>query len=139
MKQLLRTGVLALSLVGGLAAQTAAGPIIFNNSTRMDYQTIRVAQDSPLAAITVFAAIDIAQIGVMTDLDADGDIKFLIFDLTTDALLYSTAGQSFTDDGLTFKVSSVFPTFTLLPGITVRHRWHCHGRGPVGRKQRVRR
>jgi hypothetical protein len=66
----------------------------------------------------VSVATDITQIGVLNDLTSDGHLKFLIFDSTTNTLLFETGSQAFVDDGFTFKLSSPFAAFTLLPGMT---------------------
>jgi hypothetical protein len=118
MKNRLRAATLLMGLVGSLAAPVDASPILFDNSSRGDFSTIRDVGDSPLAAITVGVPTDIDQIGVMNDLGISGNLKFLIFDLGTSALLLSTASQPFADTGLSFKLSNVFPAFTLLPGVT---------------------
>lgn len=116
MKQRLLVGVAAAMLVGATATGADAS-IIFDNASRGDFLSSRGAGDSPLAAITVSVATGIDQIGVMNDLDTNGNIKFLIFDLTSTSLLFSTGAQAFVDNGLSYKLSTVFPTFTLLPGI----------------------
>ena len=116
--RLLAIATLTLASVAGITARADASPIIFDNISRVDFQSIRAAQNSPLAAITVSVATDIDQIGVHNDLAADGNLKFLIFDLNTNALLFSTGSQAFVDNGLTFKLSNAFAAFTLLPGIT---------------------
>jgi len=118
MKRILAVATLALASIAGVTARAEASPIIFDNVSRVDFQTIRPAQNSPLAAITVSVATNIDQIGVHNDLEANGNLKFLIFDLNTQALLFSTGSQAFVDNGLTFKLSNPFAAFTLLPGIT---------------------
>jgi PEP-CTERM motif len=117
MKGTFRVGVLTAMLFGGLVAQAAAAPIIFDNSSREDFQSSRIPEFSPLADITVSAATDITQIGVLVDLNSNGNLKFLIFNLDTHALLFSTGPEAFVDNGLTFKLSDPFADFTLMPGI----------------------
>jgi hypothetical protein len=95
-----------------------AGQLLFDNSSRADFTSSRGAESSPLAAITVSTSTSIDQIGAMVDLNSNGDLKFLIFNLDTHQLLFSTGSTAFVDNGLTFKVSSVFADFTLNPGIT---------------------
>lgn len=58
----------------------------------------------------------ITQIGVLTNLASSGNIKFLIFNAGTTALLFQSGPQLFVDDGLTFKVSTSFAPFILQPG-----------------------
>jgi hypothetical protein len=118
MKRIVTVATLALVAVAGVAARAEASPIIFDNVSRVDFQTIRGAQDSPVAAITVSVATDIDQIGVHNDLASNGNLKFVIFDLNSQVLLFSTGPQAFVDNGLTFKLSNPFAAFTLLPGIT---------------------
>src|SRR5262245_313256 len=101
-------------MVGGRAEATS---IIFNNVSRFDFQSSRVAEFSPLADITVAAPTVITEIGVYNDLASNGNLKFLIFNLDTNALLFQSAPQAFVDDGLSFKLSNIFAPFTLLPGI----------------------
>jgi PEP-CTERM motif len=108
----LSAGCLALGI-----AQLAQATIIFDNSARQDFTSNRSAEGSPLAAITVAAPTQINQIGAMVDLSGNGNLKFLIFNLGTSALLFESVPIAFVDDGLTFKLSPVFADFTLNPGI----------------------
>ena len=109
-------GMLALGLIASLVPANAA--LIFDNSSRGDFQSGRGPEFSPLAAITVSTNVDISQIGAMVDLNSDGNMRFLIFNLDTNALLLATPSAPYTDTGLAFQVSPVFSTFTLTPGIT---------------------
>jgi len=111
-----KTTLLALAFT--VAILPCEAGIILDDSSRMDFQSVRGVGNSPLAAITVSAPTSINQIGAMVDLDSDGDLKFLIFDLDSSSLLLATGPQAFVDDGLTFKLSSAFSPFTLNPGIT---------------------
>jgi len=113
-----RLVALALVATGLFAGPAPAGPILFDNSSRADFQSNRGAANSPLAAITVAQATSIAQIGAMVDLNSAGNLRFLIFNLDTQALLFATAAVPFADDGNTFKVSPEFAAFTLNPGVT---------------------
>jgi hypothetical protein len=118
MRRALPIATFAVIAVASTAAAVQASPIIFDNVSRADFTSGRPAGNSPLAAITVSSSIDIDQIGVHTDLDANGSLKFVIFNLGTDALLFATPAQAFVDNGLTYKLSNPFASFTLLPGIT---------------------
>jgi len=91
---------------------------MFDNSSRQDFTSVRGAEDSPLAIITVSAATSIDQIGAFVDLSSAGNLKFVIFDATTDALLFGTGPIAFADTGLDFKLSPVFADFTLNTGVT---------------------
>ena len=94
-----------------LAASPCSADLLFDNSSRADFTSSRSAGTSPLAAITVSTSTTIDQIGAMVDLSLDGNMKFLIFNLNTRALLFSTGSSAYVDDGLTFKVSPVFYQF----------------------------
>ena len=100
----------------GLTQANAA--LIFDNSSRGNFQSIRVAESSPLAAITVSTNVDIGQIGAMVNLASNGNMRFLIFNLDTLALLLSTPSAPYADTGLAFHLSPIFSAFTLMPGIT---------------------
>lgn len=97
--------VVALSLAIGSAAQAQ---IVFDNVSRMDFQSIRAAGSSPLAAITVSSVQQLNQIGVQMDPNTDGNLKFLLFDLGTSTLLFSTASIPFLDTGSQFYLSPIF-------------------------------
>ena len=117
MKDTLRAGAVAVLALVAIEGRAQASPIIFNDLPRQDFLSGRAAENSPLADITVSAATNIDQIGVYNDLNSDGNLKFLIFDLDSHALLFQTGSQAFVDDGLSFKLSNAFAPFTLLPGI----------------------
>lgn len=106
-----------LLILGALGTTACYGTLIFDNAVRGDFQTNRAAGDSPLAAITVSGATTINAIGALVDLNSAGNLKFLIFDLDTNVLLFSSLSQAFADDGLAYKVSSDFAPFILQPGI----------------------
>jgi hypothetical protein len=110
----IRSAALALC-ASALPAQAA---IIFNNVARQDFTTNRGIGDSPLAIINVSAATTINQIGAYVDLASAGNLKFLIYNATTNALLFSTGPVAFADDGLAFKLSPIFTGFTLNAGVT---------------------
>jgi hypothetical protein len=108
-----------LLLLGSFAfAFPAYAGIVFDNSSRMDFQSIRNAEDSPLAIITVSAPTLIDQIGAMVDLSTDGNLEFLIFDFPTSTLLFNSGPVAFADTGLNFHLSPVFASFLLNPGTT---------------------
>ena len=108
---------IAALLTMSVASVAHASPIIFNDVSRFDFQSMRGAGTSPLAIINVSAPTFIDQIGVYNDLNSDGNLEFLIFNANTNALLFQSASQLFIDDGLSFKLSNGFAPFTLLPGI----------------------
>lgn len=115
--KVLRALLIASALVFVAADPSQAG-LLFDDASRADFTSTRSAGDSPLAAITVSAPTAINQIGALVDLNADGNLKFLIFDLNSHALLFSTGSTAYLDDGLHYKVSPVFSDFVLNPGIT---------------------
>ena len=104
--------VLALS-----AAAEANAVIVFNNAARQDFQTSRGAGSSPVAAITVSSTQFLNQIGVSLDPTGNANLKFVVFNLDTQALLFSTGPVSFADVGSGFYLSPTFTPFTLTPGI----------------------
>jgi PEP-CTERM motif len=117
MKDTLRAGAVAVLALVAIEGRAQASPIIFNDLAREDFQSVRGAGSSPLADITVSVATSIDQIGVHNDLSSDGNLKFLIFDLDSHALLFQSGPQAFVDNGLSFKLSNPFAPFILLPGI----------------------
>jgi hypothetical protein len=116
MRRLITVWVCA-AILFAWSTQSQAG-IIFDNSSRGDFQSNRGAADSPIAAITVSAATSINQIGAMLDPSSNGDLKFVIFDLGNSTLLFQTGSQAFVDTGLGFYLSAAFASFTLNPGTT---------------------
>lgn len=117
MKNTLRAGVVTICAWAAIAGSAQASTIVFNDVSRFDFQSGRGPEFSPLAAITVSAATTIDEIGVYNDLNSNGNLEFLIFNLDTATLLFKSASQAFVDDGLSFKLSNPFAPFTLLPGI----------------------
>ena len=93
---------IAALLTMSVASIAHASPIIFNDVSRFDFQSMRGAGTSPLAIINVSAPTFIDQIGVYNDLNSDGNLEFLIFNANTNALLFQSASQLFIDDGLSF-------------------------------------
>lgn len=114
----MRRRLLVTLAVSLLAAPRADAQVLFDNLARRDFGSSRGIGDSPIAQITVSSATDINQIGAHWDPSGSGNIKFLIFNLGTSSLLFSTASAGFTDVGLGFYQSAFFPTFTLNPGVT---------------------
>jgi hypothetical protein len=80
--------------------------IIFDNSSRGDAQSNREAENSSIAAITVSAPTSIGQIGAMLDPSGNGNLRYVIFNLGTSALLFQTGPQAFVDTGLGFYLSA---------------------------------
>ena len=108
----------ALFTALALTATTQANAVIvFDNISRQDFTSSRGAGDSPLAAITVSATQQLNQIGVYMDPTGNANLKFLVFNLGTGALLFST-NASFNDVGLGYYTSTAFTPFQLNPGTT---------------------
>lgn len=103
----------ALTAVTQANADTA-----FDNVSVYNFLSSRSAGSSPLAAITVGSTQQLNQISAYLDPASSGDLKFLVFDLGTRDLLFSTAAASFTDVGLGYYSSATFTPFQLNPGIT---------------------
>lgn len=112
-----KQGLVGLSLVAALAATPAQAVLIFDNGPGTSASN-RGAESSPGAQLQISSDTTIDQIAVKVDLNAAGNLKFLIFDHATHTLLFSTAAQAFADDGDTYKTSAVFAPFTLLAGQT---------------------
>ena len=70
----------------------------------------------------------INQIGVLVDLNSDGDLKFLIDDATSNTFLLITPAKAFTDDGNDFKLSDTFSPVTLL----ANHQYYIGAIADVG-------
>jgi hypothetical protein len=96
-------------------ARTAQAALVFGDSSTGGTSS-RNAGDSPISSLTVGQNTPINQIGVLVDLNSDGDLKFVINDATSNSFVLITAAQAVTDDGDTFKLSSTFSPVTLLAG-----------------------
>jgi PEP-CTERM motif len=109
-------------LLGSLAfsvSLAAYATIIFDNSSvASGFFSFRGAGSSPLALIDVAHPTAINQIGVLADLDSNGDLRFLIFDNGIQALLFDSGTVAFIADGFHFRLSPTFPSFILQPGVT---------------------
>jgi hypothetical protein len=115
----MRTVFACVALVlGGAVATTGAAKaaLIFDNFDAGGFTTVRGAGDSPGTLITVGASnVTIGQIGVRNDLNANGNLEFLIFDHPSHTLLFASAAKAFVDDGMSWKLSDAL-SFTLLAG-----------------------
>jgi len=113
---MLRLALIVMAVVLAVFSPASAAPL-FDDVSLANFTPHRdLTQGSPLAAITVSAPISINQIGARADLDSSGNLKFVIFDLTSRGLLFATGPTAYTDNGLTVKVSPVFADFLLSPG-----------------------
>ena len=114
---MLRLALIVIAVVLAVFSPASAAPL-FDDFSLANFNPHKdLTQGSPLAAITVSAPISINQIGARVDLDSSGNLKFVIFDLTSRGLLFATGPTAYTDDNaLTFKVSPVFADFLLSPG-----------------------
>jgi hypothetical protein len=117
---MLRLALIVMAVVLAVFSPASAAPLFDDfprtNPSPQSNPFRSLDQGSPLAAITVSAPTSINQIGARVDLTTAGNLKFLIFDLTSHTLLFGTGATSYIDDGLTFKVSPVFSDFLLTPG-----------------------
>jgi len=108
--------IIALALV---ALPASATSIIFDNSgPGWNDRTFRGAGYDPGTHISGVATnTTITGFEVLNHMGTAGNLKFLIFDHSTHALLYSSAAQAFLADlgGDSWKASSAF-SFTLLAG-----------------------
>ncbi len=106
-----------LPLVVVLACGTAgAATLVFDSYSVPSAFSNRSAESSPGSYIQVATTTDISNIAVFNDLAGAGNLKFVIFDASTNALLFSTA-TAVADDGgsATWKMSPTF-SFTLTAG-----------------------
>ncbi|MFZ1009727.1 MAG: hypothetical protein WAN65_23010, partial [Candidatus Sulfotelmatobacter sp.] len=92
---------------------TAQAALVFGDSSS-DGVSSRGPGDSPISSLSVSQNTSINQIGVLVDLNSDGDLKFLIDDATSNTFLLITPAKAFTDDGDAFKLSDTFSPVTLL-------------------------
>jgi PEP-CTERM motif len=96
-----------------VSATPAYAGLIFSDTANNNL-TFRGVGDSPLSHMTVSAPTAFNRISVLVDLNASGNMKFVVFDGST--LISVTTAKAFADDGLTFKQSDIFSPVTLLPG-----------------------
>jgi hypothetical protein len=117
--RLLRTTVAAVAL--GLLALSAApvrAQLLIDSLDLPDNFAGRIAGSSPLANVTVSAPVAITQIGARVRPTAAGNIKFLIFNGDTGALVFASASQALPNDfQLAYRISAAFGAVTLNPGI----------------------
>jgi hypothetical protein len=110
-----------------LCACTAQAALVFGDSSTGGFGT-RGPGDSPISTLTVSQNTSINQIGVLVDLNSDGDLKFVINDASSNSFVLITPAKAFTDDGDTFKVSDAFSPVTLLAG----HQYYIGAIADVG-------
>jgi hypothetical protein len=113
---MLRLALIVMAVVL-VAFSEASADLLFDDVSRANLNPFRdLTQGSPLAAMTVSVPTSINQISARMDLSSSGNLKFLIFDLNSHALLFGTGPTLYVDNGLTFKMSPVFSDFLLTPG-----------------------
>lgn len=115
---MLKFSSLAAAVAAMALALPASASIVFDNGALATGASNRTAGSSPLAMITVASTQTIDQIGVKFNPNANGNLKFVIFDTGTGNLLFSTGAEAFVDTGDQFYLSSVFSSFTLNAGTT---------------------
>jgi hypothetical protein len=106
---------------------TVQAALVFGDSSS-DGVSSRGSGDSPLSSLTVSQNTSIDQIGVLVDLNSDGNLKFLIDDASSNTFSLITPAKAFTDDGDTFKLSDTFSAFTLL----ANHQYYIGAIADVG-------
>lgn len=114
MKYLLALGIGAFGLAAASAGQAA---VITHEDLDGSFRTFRSAGSAPVGRLTVGSSQTISGFGVDVDLDRNSDLKFLIFNSETGAILYQSAAKAFTDTGAGYKYSDPF-SFTFNPGTT---------------------
>lgn len=106
----------ALAACALLTLATPAPAALIFDDPSSNNQSDRSAGSSPLSHITVSQAVTIDQIAVLVDLDADGDLKFVVYNGSSASFDLITTAKAFVDDGATFKLSDVFTATVLSPG-----------------------
>lgn len=106
---------IVLGLLGLISAGAAHADIITHEDPGQALPTDRAAGLAPVGRMSVSSDQTILGFGVDVALNRSSNLKFLIFDGTSGALLYQSAAKAFvgTDDG--YKFSDPF-VFTLHPG-----------------------
>lgn len=113
-----RCAAFALIAAAAVAAPARADLLIDSFDDDNLVASLRSAGSAPLALVTVSAPVHLDAIGARVDLDAPGAIRFLVFDVTNDALIFASAPKSFADDGIGYKTSDRFATLVLRQGVT---------------------
>ena len=115
MTKFLLSTVAALAVILPMAA--SAVTVVHEDPGGNAFRTIRNTGSAPVGLLTVSSNQTISGFGVDVDINGNSDLKFLIFDSTTGAILYQSAATSFVDTGPGYKFSNPF-TFTFNPGTT---------------------
>jgi hypothetical protein len=110
----------SLALLAFMAIPTARvrADLVFDNFDPPGGQSVRSAASSPGTLIQVASTVTISNIAVLNQLDTDGEVKFVIFDDSSNSLLFASSPKAFTATAfgtLTYKMSDDF-SFTLLAG-----------------------
>ena len=108
------TYLLSVLVLFGVLAPSYS-QILIDTFTPPGSASTRVAASSPGSYLSFANNVTIGTIGVKVDLNSAGNLRFLIFDHSTAALLYASAPKAFSDDGDTWKTSDPF-AFTFLGG-----------------------
>ncbi|MCA9634857.1 MAG: DUF4215 domain-containing protein [Myxococcales bacterium] len=104
------TALASASLLAALALPSTAAAVptqVLNTHNGSNGQSVRAAGQSLGANIKVSNnPHTIIQIGVLVDLNANGNLKFIVVDHDTHQLVHVTAPKAFNDDGKTWKLSN---------------------------------
>ena len=109
---------LACAFAAALTVASAASAGVLFDVSSHDGVTNRDASFSPLTFIdSVSQDVTISSISVLNDLSTAGALRYVVFDASTNGLLYASDAQTVADDGtgLSWKTSDSF-LFTLLAG-----------------------
>ena len=102
--------------IGLLAATPVRAALVFES----DAATSSSARNAGYGIMTRFEVTDVVQLtSIAIELDLAtfaGNVKHVIFDSQTGALLFDSGPKTFFDDGMTFKESDPL-SFSLLPGV----------------------
>ncbi len=112
MKTKMFLGTLAAASM--LFASTAGAALVFESDAANGLST-RGDESGILTRAEVSNTVHLTNFAVQMDLFTDGNVKFVIFNSLTGALLFDSGAKAFTDDGDTFKLSDTF-SFDLLAG-----------------------
>lgn len=112
-------GLSALAAVALVGSFASADVLIFDNSASMNNRSNRGAGTSPIAFIeSVQQTTQLSSIAVLNQLNADGDIKFLIFRNGGTTPDFVSAPQSFTASSVSTWKKSDPLNYTLFAGDT---------------------
>jgi hypothetical protein len=97
-----------------LFATTAGATLVFESDAATG-ASFRSPESGILTRVEVGNTVHLTNFAVQMDLATAGNVKFVIFNSLTGALLFDSGAKGFADDGNTFKLSDAF-SFDLFAG-----------------------